>query len=263
MQGHRLGRARAHAQVPGPMDRQAGQGHRRQVLQHHQPRETGRVPEVPERPRRLQRASPEARQEGRRKRPPALEVRQGRRRDPVALSASTPGEHVRIYRSRKLRWRERNPCSTCARCCRTGGTMCWRGRCATKPCQAACARRHRACATALASSHAKTYLLGLWRRSTQSTRSALAAPAWSWNSTMASAASDWRARRTGWRFGTSRSRTGAPSKCGSTPTRRVASTAGSAILPTTPPPPRRRWVPAPRRRSSRGTMKKPRPPATW
>ena len=166
-------------------------------------------------------------------------------------------------RSRKLRWRERNPCSTCARCCRTGGTMCWRGRCATKPCQAACARRHRACATALASSHAKTYLLGLWRRSTQSTRSALAAPAWSWNSTMASAASDWRARRTGWRFGTSRSRTGAPSKCGSTPTRRVASTAGSAILPTTPPPPRRRWVPAPRRRSSRGTMKKPRPPATW
>jgi hypothetical protein len=163
----------------------------------------------------------------------------------------------------KLRWRERNPCSTCVRCCRTGGTMCWRGRCATKPCQAACARRHRACAMALASSRAKTYLLGLWRRSTQSTRSALAAPAWSWNSTMASAASDWRARRTGWRFGTSRSRTGAPSKCGSTPTRRVASTAGSAILPTTPPPPRRRWVPAPRRRSSRGTMKKPRPPATW
>ena len=166
-------------------------------------------------------------------------------------------------RCRKLRWRERNPCSTCVRCCRTGGTMCWRGRCATKPCQAACARRHRACATALASSRAKTYLLGLWRRSTQSTRSALAAPAWSWNLTMASAASDWRARRTGWRFGTSRSRTGAPSKCGSTPTRRVASTAGSAILPTTPPPPRRRWVPAPRRRNSRGTMKKPRPPATW
>ena len=76
--------------------------------------------------------------------------------------------------SRKLCWRERNPCSMCARCCRTGGIMCC-GRCATEPCRAACARRHRACATALASSRAKTYLLGRWRRSTQSTRSALAA----------------------------------------------------------------------------------------
>jgi len=109
LQGHRLGGPRALAQVPGPVDRQARQGHGRQVLQHHQPREARRMPQVPERQLGLQGAPPEARREGRRVWTAAVEVRQGqrrqrRRRHPVAVPVPVaPGEHVRVDRTQQLR----------------------------------------------------------------------------------------------------------------------------------------------------------------
>jgi len=107
LQGHRLGGPRALAQVPGPVDRQARQGHGRQVLQHHQPREARRMPQVPERQLGLQGAPPEARREGRRVWTAAVEVRQGqrrqrRRRHPVPVAVA-PGEHVRVDRTQQLR----------------------------------------------------------------------------------------------------------------------------------------------------------------